>query len=164
MRCFQSDNGDKRNDLITTSTTRSSMPHLSSSASTSTDDFRRLDSVFGSQNISDINARARINSSEDSRAKIDVAIKQLGKRGLQIIFRDFKFSNILLDDQWNAKLSDFDLAREGPTKGASHVSTTIVGTFGYAAPEYIQTGRLTTKNDVYSYGVFPQLQQTFHKF
>ncbi|RZC76985.1 hypothetical protein C5167_001129 [Papaver somniferum] len=293
MRCFQSDNGEKRNDLITTSTTRSSMPHLSSSASTSTDDFRRLDSAFGSQNVSDMSAgsssktpsrkhlrcptqksnnlrvftlselktatknfnqllmigeggfgcvyRARINSSEDSRAKIDVAIKQLGKRGLQghkewvtevnvlgvvdhknlvklvgycneddergiqrilvyefmknrsvedhltnkstkalswsmrlkiaedaacglaylheemdfqIIFRDFKSSNILLDDQWNAKLSDFGLAREGPTEGASHVSTAIVGTLGYAAPEYIQTGRLTTKNDVYSYGVF----------
>ncbi|OVA18034.1 Protein kinase domain [Macleaya cordata] len=72
----------------------------------------------------------------------------------QIIFRDFKSSNILLDDQWNAKLSDFGLAREGPSEGSTHVSTAIVGTLGYAAPEYIQTGRLTTKNDVWSYGVF----------
>ncbi|KAJ6432887.1 hypothetical protein OIU84_020011 [Salix udensis] len=62
----------------------------------------------------------------------------------QIIFRDFKSSNILLDDQWNAKLSDFGLARLGPADGLSHVSTAVVGTIGYAAPEYIQTGRLTS--------------------
>ncbi|KAI3458950.1 hypothetical protein Pfo_015613 [Paulownia fortunei] len=72
----------------------------------------------------------------------------------QIIFRDFKSSNILLDDQWNAKLSDFGLARLGPADGLSHVSTAVVGTVGYAAPEYIQTGRLTSKSDVWSYGIF----------
>ncbi|KAL5733523.1 hypothetical protein ACOSQ2_033215 [Xanthoceras sorbifolium] len=72
----------------------------------------------------------------------------------QIIFRDFKSSNILLDDQWNAKLSDFGLARLGPSDGLSHVSTAVVGTIGYAAPEYIQTGRLTSKSDVWSYGIF----------
>lgn len=72
----------------------------------------------------------------------------------QIIFRDFKSSNILLDEQWNAKLSDFGLARLGPSDGLSHVSTAVVGTIGYAAPEYIQTGRLTSKIDVWSYGVF----------
>ncbi|KAE8717952.1 Receptor-like serine/threonine-protein kinase [Hibiscus syriacus] len=72
----------------------------------------------------------------------------------QIIFRDFKSSNILLDEHWNAKLSDFGLARLGPSDGLSHVSTAVVGTIGYAAPEYIQTGRLTAKSDVWSYGVF----------
>ncbi|CAN1149123.1 Serine/threonine-protein kinase PCRK1 [Linum perenne] len=72
----------------------------------------------------------------------------------QIIFRDFKSSNILLDEEWNAKLSDFGLARLGPSEGLSHVSTAVVGTIGYAAPEYIQTGRLTSKSDVWSYGVF----------
>ncbi|KAK6136189.1 hypothetical protein DH2020_030080 [Rehmannia glutinosa] len=72
----------------------------------------------------------------------------------QIIFRDFKSSNILLDEQWNAKLSDFGLARLGPADGLSHVSTAVVGTVGYAAPEYIQTGRLTSKSDVWSYGIF----------
>lgn len=72
----------------------------------------------------------------------------------QIIFRDFKSSNILLDEKWNAKLSDFGLARLGPSHGLSHVSTAVVGTVGYAAPEYIQTGRLTSKSDVWSYGVF----------
>ncbi|XP_022972642.1 probable serine/threonine-protein kinase PBL19 isoform X2 [Cucurbita maxima] len=73
---------------------------------------------------------------------------------VQIIFRDFKSSNILLDEQWNAKLSDFGLARLGPPEGFTHVSTAIVGTMGYAAPEYVQTGRLTSKTDVWSYGVF----------
>ncbi|KAI3730994.1 hypothetical protein L1987_62176 [Smallanthus sonchifolius] len=72
----------------------------------------------------------------------------------QIIFRDFKSSNILLDENWNTKLSDFGLARLGPSDGLSHVSTAVVGTVGYAAPEYIQTGRLTYKSDVWSYGVF----------
>ncbi|KAL4332702.1 hypothetical protein GQ457_07G018570 [Hibiscus cannabinus] len=72
----------------------------------------------------------------------------------QIIFRDFKSSNILLDEHWNAKLSDFGLARLGPSDGLSHVSTAVVGTIGYAAPEYIQTGRLTVKSDVWGYGVF----------
>ncbi|PIA37282.1 hypothetical protein AQUCO_03000107v1 [Aquilegia coerulea] len=71
----------------------------------------------------------------------------------QIIFRDLKTSNILLDEQWNAKLSDFGLARLGPSEGLSHVSTAVVGTLGYAAPEYMQTGRLTAKSDVWSYGV-----------
>ncbi|KAJ6828305.1 putative serine/threonine-protein kinase PBL19 [Iris pallida] len=71
----------------------------------------------------------------------------------QIIFRDFKTSNILLDEQWNAKLSDFGLARQGPDEGLTHVSTAVVGTIGYAAPEYMQTGHLTAKSDIWSYGV-----------
>ncbi|XP_042014505.1 serine/threonine-protein kinase PCRK1-like [Salvia splendens] len=72
----------------------------------------------------------------------------------QIIFRDFKSSNILLDEQWNAKLSDFGLARLGPQEGRTHVSTAVVGTMGYAAPEYVRTGHLTSMSDVWSYGVF----------
>ncbi|CAI9759168.1 unnamed protein product [Fraxinus pennsylvanica] len=71
----------------------------------------------------------------------------------QLIFRDFKTSNILLDEDFNAKLSDFGLARQGPTAGLGHVSTSVVGTVGYAAPEYVHTGRLTAKSDVWSFGV-----------
>ncbi|CAN1304321.1 Probable serine/threonine-protein kinase PBL10 [Linum perenne] len=54
---------------------------------------------------------------------------------VQVIYRDFKASNILLDANYNAKLSDFGLARDGPTGDKSHVSTRFMGTYGYAAPE-----------------------------
>lgn len=71
----------------------------------------------------------------------------------KVIYRDFKTSNILLDTNYNAKLSDFGLARDGPTGDKSHVSTRVMGTRGYAAPEYLATGHLTAKSDVYSFGV-----------
>ncbi|GAB4824413.1 Probable serine/threonine-protein kinase pbl9 [Ancistrocladus abbreviatus] len=72
---------------------------------------------------------------------------------IKVIYRDFKTSNVLLDLNYNAKLSDFGLAKDGPTGDKSHVSTRVMGTYGYAAPEYLATGHLTAKSDVYSYGV-----------
>ncbi|CAI0420647.1 unnamed protein product [Linum tenue] len=70
-----------------------------------------------------------------------------------VIYRDFKASNILLDSDYTAKLSDFGLAKDGPEGPESHVSTRVMGTPGYAAPEYIMTGHLTSRSDVYSFGV-----------
>ncbi|KAL9224207.1 hypothetical protein vseg_000269 [Gypsophila vaccaria] len=70
-----------------------------------------------------------------------------------IIYRDFKASNILLDSDYTPKLSDFGLAKDGPADGETHVSTKVMGTEGYAAPEYIMTGHLTAASDVYSFGV-----------
>ncbi|KAI0495086.1 hypothetical protein KFK09_025233 [Dendrobium nobile] len=70
-----------------------------------------------------------------------------------VIYRDFKASNILLDSDYTAKLSDFGLAKDGPEGDNSHVTTRVMGTQGYTAPEYIMTGHLTAKSDVYSFGV-----------
>ncbi|KAF6162915.1 hypothetical protein GIB67_021064 [Kingdonia uniflora] len=70
-----------------------------------------------------------------------------------VIYRDFKASNILLDEKFNPKLSDFGLAKLGPTGDKSYVSTRVMGTYGYCAPEYALTGQLTTRSDVYSFGV-----------
>lgn len=52
---------------------------------------------------------------------------------------------IFLSQNYNAKLSDFGLARDGPTDDKSHVSTRVMGTYGYAAPEYLSTGRGMSK-------------------
>ncbi|CAI9105134.1 OLC1v1003992C1 [Oldenlandia corymbosa var. corymbosa] len=71
----------------------------------------------------------------------------------QIIYRDFKTSNILLDADFNAKLSDFGLAKDGPMGDQTHVSTRVMGTYGYAAPEYVMTGHLTARSDIYGFGV-----------
>lgn len=68
------------------------------------------------------------------------------------IHRDLKPSNILLGDDMRAKVSDFGLVKHAP-EGKSCVETRLAGTFGYLAPEYAATGRVTTKCDVYSFGV-----------
>ncbi|KAG6511679.1 serine/threonine-protein kinase PBS1-like [Zingiber officinale] len=70
-----------------------------------------------------------------------------------VIYRDLKTPNILLDKGFHPKLSDFGLAKLGPVGDKSHVSTRVMGTYGYCAPEYALTGQLTIKSDVYSFGV-----------
>ncbi|VFQ72158.1 unnamed protein product [Cuscuta campestris] len=93
----------------------------------------------------------------DIRMKIAVGIA----RGLaylheglepKVVHRDIKSSNILLDRKWNAKVSDFGLAKLlGGEK--SYVTTRVMGTFGYVSPDYASTGMLNEGSDVYSFGV-----------
>ncbi|XP_057480910.1 probable serine/threonine-protein kinase PBL7 isoform X1 [Actinidia eriantha] len=70
-----------------------------------------------------------------------------------LIYRDLKCSNILLGDEFHAKLSDFGLVKVGPLGDRTHVSTRVMGTYGYCAPDYAMTGQLTFKSDIYSFGV-----------
>ncbi|XP_031266965.1 receptor protein kinase TMK1-like isoform X4 [Pistacia vera] len=69
------------------------------------------------------------------------------------IHRDLKPSNILLGDDMRAKVADFGLVRLAPENGKHSIETRLAGTFGYLAPEYAVTGRVTTKVDVFSFGV-----------
>ncbi|KAL0731894.1 hypothetical protein Bca4012_027988 [Brassica carinata] len=93
----------------------------------------------------------------DTRLKIAIEAAEglnfLHNSEKSVIYRDFKASNILLDSNFHAKLSDFGLAKLGPINGFSHVTTRVMGTQGYAAPEYMATGHLYVRSDVYGFGV-----------
>ncbi|KAL5061235.1 hypothetical protein RYX36_032839 [Vicia faba] len=75
------------------------------------------------------------------------------KANPSVIYRDLKSSNILLDNDHNAKLSDYGLAKLAGKDKMNVVPTRVMGTYGYSAPEYVRTGNLTLKSDVYSFGV-----------
>ncbi|VAH70459.1 unnamed protein product [Triticum turgidum subsp. durum] len=109
-------------------------------------------------------ARARAALSWETRMRVALG----AARGLEylhetanpaVIYRDLKSSNVLLDDAFCPKLSDFGLARLCSTSssaagpGPAERSPRVMGTYGYCAPEYIRTGRLSVKSDVYSFGV-----------
>lgn len=107
-----------------------------------------------------INGRTNTTSKLEWEVRLRIALE--AAKGLEylhehvvppVIHRDFKSSNILLDKNFHAKVSDFGLAKIGSEKAGGHVSTRVLGTQGYVAPEYALTGHLTTKSDVYSYGV-----------
>ncbi|XP_021661378.2 receptor-like cytoplasmic kinase 176 isoform X2 [Hevea brasiliensis] len=92
----------------------------------------------------------------DQRIKVALSIaKALAflHHEVHAIHRDVKTSNILLDLNYNAKLSDFGLAKDGSVNSRSHVTARVLGTEGYYAPEYMESGHLSTRCEVYSFGV-----------
>ncbi|CAN0926894.1 Cold-responsive protein kinase 1 [Linum grandiflorum] len=103
------------------------------------------------------NDKNRMKFSWEARRRVSIGVA----RGIaylheevspHVLHRDIKSSNILLDENFTPKVSDFGLSRL-LRENSSHISTRVAGTLGYLAPEYAVSGHLTRKSDVYSYGV-----------
>ncbi|RVX22232.1 Serine/threonine-protein kinase PBL27 [Vitis vinifera] len=119
---------------------------------------REAEQICGANNMCHISSTRQGALDWNTRMKIAAgAAKGLeylhDKASPPVIYRDLKSSNILLDEGYHPKLSDFGLAKLGPVGDKTHVSTRVMGTYGYCAPEYAMTGQLTLKSDVYSFGV-----------
>ncbi|GKA31669.1 receptor-like cytoplasmic kinase 176, partial [Tanacetum coccineum] len=93
--------------------------------------------------------------SQRFKVALDVAnaLAYLHSQEAKVVHQDFKSSSILLDSDYNAKLCILWLAKDGPVDGNSRISTRILGTNGYAAPECIDTGDLNITSDIYTFGV-----------
>ncbi|KAI3916370.1 hypothetical protein MKW92_028976 [Papaver armeniacum] len=107
-----------------------------------------LDALFGS---SSTYLKERLNWETRLKICIGIAKGLAFSHGKFCVHRDIKLANILLDEHLNPKISDYGLARQLNNREGTH--TLVAGTIGYMAPEYIMTGRLTEKADVYSFGV-----------
>ncbi|KAL2544438.1 LRR receptor-like serine/threonine-protein kinase FEI 1 [Forsythia ovata] len=106
-------------------------------------------SIFHSERAEQLDWDARINIVVGAAKGLSYLHHDCSPR---IIHRDIKSSNILLDGNFDARVSDFGLAKLLEDE-ESHITTIVAGTFGYLAPEYMQSGRATEKTDVYSFGV-----------
>ncbi|GMY34474.1 LRR receptor-like serine/threonine-protein kinase IOS1 [Fagus crenata] len=110
-----------------------------------------LDAHLSGKNTNILSWKARLNIAIDAAQGLEYL-----HRGCKppIIHRDVKTTNILLNENFQAKLADFGLSKSFPTDGGTHVSTfSVAGTPGYLDPEYSISYRLTEKSDVYSFGV-----------
>ncbi|XP_020574180.1 probable serine/threonine-protein kinase PBL12 [Phalaenopsis equestris] len=108
------------------------------------------------ENLHDKRAKAALNWDKRFKVAIGVAeaLSYLHDGCLRpVIHRDVKSSNILLSDEWKPQLSDFGLAIWAPTNAPYLTHSDVVGTFGYLAPEYFMYGKVSTKIDVYAFGV-----------
>ncbi|XP_057949169.1 cysteine-rich receptor-like protein kinase 3 isoform X3 [Malania oleifera] len=106
-------------------------------------------SITGERNVRPLSWEVRYNIILDTAEGLAYLHEE---SKLRIIHRDIKVSNILLEEDFTAKIADFGLARLFP-EDRTHISTAIAGTLGYMAPEYVVCGILTEKADIYSFGV-----------
>ncbi|CAI5504917.1 unnamed protein product [Closterium sp. Naga37s-1] len=112
-----------------------------------------LDAWLFSDDSSSSRVRRVLTWEERVRIALDATMGLAHLHAENIIHRDFKSCNILLDHGMRAKLTDFGMATVGPEAGQTHISTRVLGTMGYLDPKYLETGHLTPKSDIYALGV-----------